>query len=389
MKLTSVQARSISISNAADDVTTLICRALWPGVQQDGSFRTLRTMASIVSGLLYAVDLHDNRITLLNTSPEVAVFTGASGEVSEAAMLNRMAQSQQAMFKEHRDGCAALPDGKTTQVTLCLGSDQEDPRWFTFRHAVCQRDEFGRPASLMCTVREVTEQYQAAETLRNLTASMLRSQDSERRRIARDLHDQTAQNLLAATLSIHAAQRRGDADSDAGITEPLTNALVLLKQCEDEIRTLSYLLHPPLLDEVGLGAALGWYAEGFSERSGVVTVVRDQRPEVANTDLPRAVPEGEIILFRVVQEALTNVYRHARASFVCINMQTETEVGGCTHLVVTVTDNGLGIVDGAKPRGVGLIGMRERLRLVGGTLAVQSTPGHGTSIRASCPVGSA
>jgi two-component system NarL family sensor kinase len=155
--------------------------------------------------------------------------------------------------------------------------------------------------------------------------------------------------------------------------EQLEQCARLAHQCSAEIRTASYLLHPPLLDELGLLSAVRWLADGFHDRSGI---------EV-HLDLPPAISrlsrDEELTLFRVAQEALTNVHRHAKSPWAAVRLTEHHD-----SVALEVEDGGVG-ADGAFSLGVGLAGMRERLRQVGGTLAVE-TSHSGTIVRASLPV---
>ena len=162
----------------------------------------------------------------------------------------------------------------------------------------------GKRVTIRILATEVTELIEKNKALRDteaslhsLSARILQLQDAERRRIARDLHDITGQELAVVVMSLnHLANNLGKPGLNA--REAITDSVALVRKVEEEIRTLSYVLHPPLLDELGLGSALHWYAEGFTKRSGVRVNVDDP------TDLPRLSRDKEIALFRVVQESL-------------------------------------------------------------------------------------
>jgi len=218
-----------------------------------------------------------------------------------------------------------------------------------------------------------------AESYRMLSARILELQDMERRKIARELHDSVGQYLAALKINIGRLQHR-----DAGITTLLqprvSESLDLADRAIQEIRTISHLLHPPLLDELGFHSAANWYAEGFAQRSGI-------KVELKLTDVVRRLPkEIELALFRVLQESLTNVHRHAKATRVEIEVLcTDDEV------ILKLHDDGKGIprriMDGfraGEAGGIGLAGMRERLAELGGTLKVESGP-PGTCITATLP----
>ena len=214
------------------------------------------------------------------------------------------------------------------------------------------------------------ELAQANEKLRQLTASVLNVQDEERRRFARDLHDSVGQVLAVIGMNLAAFGKREKLTTD-GI-RLLTDSKQLIEQLSGEVRTISHLLHPPMLDEAGLGAALRIYVEGFSKRSGIAADVLVPR------DLPRLSQELEISVFRIVQESLTNVHKHAEAKTVKIRIEHSL-----ASLTVTVADDGKGLVNGHAV-GVGLAGMQERVRQLQGTFQVSSGT-TGTSVIATFP----
>jgi len=231
----------------------------------------------------------------------------------------------------------------------------------------------------------IDELRSAERTTRGLAASLVRAQDEERRRIARDLHDSTGQHLIAATL----IAGRIEKTLPAAAQPALRHLEDMLQQSIREVRTVSYLLHPPLLDEAGLGLALRHYIEGFQERSSIA-VELDISPTVE-----RLAPDRELVLFRVVQEALTNISRHSRSSTAQIRLVRERATNG-DAVVLTIEDAGKGMpgVRGvrqlvgqknAPTRGVGLASMRERLQQIGGRLEIDSVVGR-TTVRAVVPI---
>ena len=229
-------------------------------------------------------------------------------------------------------------------------------------------------------VRQRTAQLQQInQDLRDLSVRLLRVQDDERRRIARDLHDSTGQALTALKLEMAGIEREL-ATRDAANARRLASAIETARQISDELRTISYLLHPPLLDELGLSSALRWYIDGFEKRSGI-KVHFD-----LNTSA-RLSAEVETMFFRMIQECLVNVHRHSGSATAAIRL---SQTGGM--MIVEVEDQGRGIVAdelaeitaGATP-GVGLRGMRERINDFGGKLQIESSE-KGTKIRATIPV---
>jgi len=224
------------------------------------------------------------------------------------------------------------------------------------------------------------EVVRQTEIVRELSARLLQIQDEERRRIARELHDSVGQMLAAVSMNMTNVHREADALSPEA-AKSLEDNTGLLEQLSIEIRTISHLLHPPLLDEVGLESALQWYIDGFSERSKINVDL--QLPE----DFGRLPRNLEITLFRVVQECLTNIHRHSGSSTASIRVaRLQNEVR------LEVRDAGKGIpketqttLASGKLSGVGLRGMHERLRQMGGQLEVQSN-GTGTLILATLPI---
>jgi signal transduction histidine kinase len=219
----------------------------------------------------------------------------------------------------------------------------------------------------------------AEQTMRGLAASLLRAQDEERRRIARDLHDSTGQHLVAATL-IAGRLEKALPPSAAPALKQLEDTL---QQSIREVRTVSYLLHPPLLDEAGLGLALRYFVKGYMERSEIAVDL------VVAPDVDRLAPEVELVLFRLVQEALTNVSRHSGSLTARIRLMRERRMGA-HNIVLTIEDTGKGMpaINLTEPRtvqGVGLASMRERLHQIGGRLEIESVAGQ-TTLKASVPI---
>ncbi len=242
------------------------------------------------------------------------------------------------------------------------------------------RDESGQPRGFAKVTRDITERKEAERRLSDLSQRLLTSQEEERRRIGRELHDGVSQSLAAAAMSLAHVQRAADLLS-APAQSALVESLNLIDQTAREIRTLSYLLHPPLLDDVGLLSAMRWYAEGFAKRSGIA-VELDAPPDLAR--LPR---EIEIALFRVVQESLTNVHRHSGSPTVRIQLRRPDG-----EITLRVEDHGRGMPEelqraGGKGlhAGVGIMGMRERVHQFGGRFDIDSRPG-GTVVVATLPL---
>jgi signal transduction histidine kinase len=229
-------------------------------------------------------------------------------------------------------------------------------------------------------VQERTADLDRANShLQTLSARLLHLQDEERRRIARELHDSIGQ--LLAALSMNLSGVRGDIDRLTKTMAAIVDSESLVQEMGKEVRTISHLLHPPLLDEAGLRSALGWYVDGFSQRSKIPVDLD------CLSDFGRLPRDVETTIFRLVQECLTNIHRHSGSATASIRLQHKGN-----EVIVTVRDNGKGIplekLEGMTlpgTAGVGITGMRERVRQLGGGLAIDSST-SGTKITARIPV---
>jgi signal transduction histidine kinase len=231
-------------------------------------------------------------------------------------------------------------------------------------------------------VRERTAELDIAnQGLGDLTARLLQLQDEERRRIARELHDSAGQSLAA--LAMNLSRLGADIDRLAKSATTVSDSVALVNDMTRDIRTISYLLHPPLLDEAGLASALRWYIKGFTERSGIKVHLK------LADDFERLPQDLETAIFRLVQECLTNIHRHSESPIATIGIaRSDGEVR------VEVEDQGKGIPPHKKLEllsagtpGVGIRGLRERLRQLGGSMEIGSDAhGQGTSVVARLPV---
>jgi len=210
--------------------------------------------------------------------------------------------------------------------------------------------------------------------LRRLTIKLLQAQDDERRSFARNLHDSIGQHLTVLKMNL-------DRMSGFGRSDLLAECLDTVGECLKETRTISYLLHPPLLDETGFESAARWYVEGFAERGGIQAKLNF--PEKMDR-LPKSV---ELALFRILQESLTNVHRHSGSPTVEIEVEADAEM-----VTLAIRDAGRGISDQVLEHfhetgsaGIGLAGMRERVADMGGELHIQSDK-KGTLLRAAIPL---
>jgi signal transduction histidine kinase len=237
-----------------------------------------------------------------------------------------------------------------------------------------------RTAELERSTAQIMEQSKAAM---HLSSRILKVQDEERRSIGRELHDSLGQSLTVVKLNLDLLsnlERQTQPDPDR--TKYLSQCLEAVEDCLKETRTISHLLHPPLLDEVGFGSAARWYVDTFSRRGG-----REVKCNIPD-GLPRLRKNTELALFRVMQESLTNVHRHSGCSRVEVTIDFDDE-----NVTLRVKDNGIGIPgdrlkafrNSGGEVGIGLAGMRERMRDLGGRLVLDSN-GEGTTVTAVVPV---
>jgi len=245
------------------------------------------------------------------------------------------------------------------------------------------------PLRFVGMIRDVTEQKTAerelreSEMLHRLSQELMRARDEERRQLARELHESAGQSLAALKMTLGnlrdaLPKRNSSAQSHLRSCVDLTNEAVR------EVRTISYLMHPPMLDEAGLASALRWYAKGFSERSKIQVDV-----EVAD-DFGRQPQEIETTLFRIIQEALTNIHRYSGSKAARIYLARDS---GAVR--AEVQDDGCGLVHPMQSNGsnhlagVGIAGMRERVHQLNGTFEIHSALGCGTTVRVILPLAAA
>lgn len=371
------------------------------------SEQRFRTLADSVSQLAWTCDLLGN-VTWYNK--RWLDYTGLTFEEMKGwgwSKVQHPAHVDRVVARVQRSSETGEPWEDTFPL---LGKDGQY-RWFLSR-ALPIRNEQGNVVQWFGTNTDITEQLNAERAVREakdilevrvkertseletrnaeivaqsnqlheLSLRLIRAQDEERRRISRELHDSVGQQLAHAKMSLEGLKRNGVTEQEA---KALGHVADTLDQCLTETRTISHLLHPPLLDEVGFASAASWFVEGFSERSGIQ--VNFDVP----TGLGRLPGDVELVLFRVLQEGLTNVHRHARTQSVDVNLQVDDR-----KVSLEVRDHGRGMppellerfkTNGGGGVGVGLNSMRERISELGGRLEVESEA-NGTLIRAVIPV---
>jgi two-component system NarL family sensor kinase len=275
------------------------------------------------------------------------------------------------------------------RIARALQGEEVTFNWYSPRragpraHLECtlNRIEIAGQVRVLAVAVDITERRKSERTLALLSGRLLKLQDDERRRIARDLHDTTGQHFSALSIRLSNILA-SPAVLDPRLREGLRESIALADACLRDIRAVTFLLHPPLLDELGLESALRAYAEGYAERTGIRV----------DLDLPSAMQrlpqEVETTLFRIVQEGLSNIHRHSGSETAFIRLHSSLD-----SVDLEVVDHGRGLPPGtleydvasASRIGVGIAGMRERARQLGGRLAIASGE-TGTTLHIVLPI---
>jgi len=309
--------------------------------------------------------------------------------VSEQELIGTTLQSYVSEFAYDKLR-ALIAKGLTSNVQGEISLESSGGRSRLVRLALkpmknAERDNVCVVATELTELAEANEALRSnEESLRQLSARLLKLQDEERRHIARDLHDITGQKLAAQSMALAQVLNRRAAGMDEESRRMLEECAMLSKEVGDEIRTLSYLLHPPLLDELGLPSAVTWYAEGYERRTGIKVDVKIPR------DLVRLSPDVEVALFRVIQESLANVHRYSGSPRAYVRVK-RLHSG---DIKVQIGDFGKGMnpamlnnsTKSVAPLGVGIQGMQERMRQLGGKLEIASRLKRGTVVTATMPI---
>lgn len=333
--------------------------------------------------------VEDYAIFMLDPEGHVTTWNTGAERIKQYSAAEIIGQHFSIFYTEE-DRAAGRPERTIEKATQTGRYEQEGwrvrrdgTRFWASVTLTAIRDGNGRLLGFAKITRDVTERKQiekqlhdSEKSLRDLSLHLLRTQDEERRRIGRDLHDSLGQYLAALKMKLEMLARRHGADKD------LTDSVHLVEESIKEVRTLAYLLHPPLLEESGLQSAIQWYLDGFEARSNIkITFGRDPA-------FPRLSREVELAMFRVLQESLTNVHRHSGSAVAYICLFVENN-----RAVLEVRDEGQGMDPSLLPEsglttaplGIGLRGMTERMKQLDGNLEVKTGP-KGTSIRATAPL---
>ena len=335
-------------------------------------------VADTIPNMIYVYDLIENRNTYINERG--AGMLGYTAEeilrIGNRFLPEFMHPDDLARLRETFSAYARASDDQTFDGVFRMRHRSGEWRWLHRYATVFARDADGRPTQILGAATDVTPLKQAERQLQSLSSRLLEVQDEEQRRIARELHDGPAQILFGIGTSVARIRERPDLPAEAAIA--LAECQAMVDECLRDVRSLAYVLHHPLLDSAGLTAAMKWFADGFSRRSGI-EVELDIDPSVG-----RLTAAIERDLFRIVQEGLGNVARHSGSRRAVIRLERAGD-----EVRLQIRDFGRGMGLGREPTGsvlgVGIPGMRERLRQLGGRLDIQSS-NEGTSILASVPL---
>ncbi len=270
---------------------------------------------------------------------------------------------------------AVVSSGRRSRYEESRISADGEPRWFdTVKTPI--RDADGSVIGTVGISRDITDRKRFERELRELSAYLQTVREAERTRISRELHDELGQSLTALRLGLNFLETCRPAAEDPAWRQHVGRLKDIADSTVESVQRIAADLRPPVLDELGLGSAIEWLAESFAERTGLRCALqlpqreRDFGPEISTG------------VFRIVQEALTNARRHGNATAVSVSLD---ERAGMLHVVVA--DNGCGFdASQATPRGLGLLGMRERALMLGGRLTVCNQEAGGTRVEAQIPI---
>lgn len=346
----------------------------------DQSQVLINRLGDATSNVIYLFDLKTRSVRYI-TGQHNLPLGYEPAEISEMGdqTIPRMVHpDDMPRVEEHLAALASLPDGEIATIGYRVLHRNGRYRHHVSRTMVYSRDDEGEVELILGVAEDITDHDRMEEEVRSLSERLQTLQIDERRRIAQELHDSTAQHLTAASLAL-ARMNANLPDMDrqsrkaTEIDLAMKDAEESLKEAKQEIRVLSYLLHPPLIESHGLAEAIRTFAIGFGERAGLIVDMR------ISDGAERVSDEVSIALFRVCQEALANVHRHARAKKVVVGLAVDQ----CA-IRLSIRDDGIGFDAEKVTDGVGLSGIRDRMERLGGTVQVRSKAG-GTKLIATVP----
>ena len=343
----------------------------------------VQRLAETIPNVLFLYDLTEERNVYVNErSANILGYTAQEViEMGDQFVPRTMHPDDLATMPRLADTYARARDGDVFEHVFRFRHKNGEWRWISRSATVFARDADGRPTQILGSAADVSAVKTAEEELRSLSARLRNTQDEERRRIARELHDGVAQCLFG--ISAYLATLRASVDAESPEAETLAEVSHHCDEGLKQVRLLSYVLHPPMLDEVGLASAVKWFADGLERRSSIDIEVD------AEEDMERLPLSVERDLFRIVQEGLSNVIRHSGSRKATVRLVRQSD-----HALLQIQDFGCGMPAGFESGdrdrqqggGVGILGMRERLRHIGGRLEIRSGP-QGTTLTAIVPLG--
>ena len=337
-------------------------------------------LALLGGGVVYVFDLARGRAFDIKNDPGNMLGYAADDPLFESPLTMHALIHPDDMdgLWAHRAALATLADGEFATNILRMRHADGTWRWIEGRERVLTRGRKGEPRRVLGFACDISERRRLMDALAGASKALLIAEQEERRRIARELHDSTAQHLVAIDLTLSRLERRSDADPEvASILEDIRTSLAAAHR---EIRTFSYLLHPPNLERAGLVDALRQFLEGFRQRVSLEVSFEVEGPA------RRMPPLRELALYRIAQEALMNVHKHAAARRVAVRL-----VLGRESAALEVLDDGVGLTVAnirqllaEDTGGVGIAGMKARMIELGGVLEVVARP-RGLLVRATIP----
>jgi PAS domain S-box-containing protein len=342
-----------------------------------GEASILAELGPLSRGLLFIRDVDSNRIRMSGHPLAKRLgFTHSEADGSACASLvhpDDLDRYARYMIDQRR-----LTDGEVARTTLRVHATDGEWVWINFRARVFTRADDGAIRTVIGVAADVSDTHTKAQVLAEAAAEVAHAELNERRRIGRELHDSTAQLLVAAQLNLGLLQKR--APQPASAQAALDAARAAIREAQREIRAFGYLLHPPSLDINGLDETLRAFAQGFAQRTGLKISFRGGPPPAGGRRLSKG---AKLALLRIAQEALMNVYRHAGAKKAWVRLVRDRD-----HVMLEIEDDGVGLpsVADEASEGVGISGMRARATQLGGVFELLPGAAGGLLVRVRLPI---